>query len=221
MIDTLISMADPAYKTFQSKLLPTVDPDRVIGIRTPVLRAYAKSLEPEAAQVFMEKLPHFYYEENNLHGFLIEGIKDFDGCVAALDRFLPYVDNWATCDGMKPKCLAKNKAALKEQILTWLDSGYTYTVRYAILMLMTHFLDRDFTADILELVASVKSEEYYVNMMVAWYFATALAKQWDYAVTYITQKRLPPWTHNKAIQKAVESYRITPEQKAYLRSFRV
>ena len=221
MIETFRLMADPAYKSFQSKLLPTVADDRIIGVRTPELRAYAKAMDLNDAELFMNNLPHIYYEENNLHGFLIERIKDFGKCICALDQFLPYVDNWATCDGMKPKCLAKDKEALVKKIYQWIQSEHTYTVRYGILMLMTHFLDDDFKPDYLNVVASVGNAEYYVRMMIAWYFATALAKQWDCTITYITEKRLPRWVHNKAIQKSIESYRITPEQKLFLRKIRV
>ena len=217
----LLNMADPAYKAFQSKQIPTVNADLVIGIRTPMLRAYAKNMDMEDAQAFMQALPHKYYEENNLHAFLIERIKDIDCCLEALDRFLPYVDNWATCDGMKPKCLMKNKSLLKSKCIQWMQAQHTYTVRYGILMLMTHFLDKDFSEDCLSLVSHVESSEYYINMMIAWYFATALAKQWENAIVYLREKRLNPWAHNKTIQKAIESYRISPERKTYLRSLRV
>lgn len=225
MIETIQSdlrlMADPEYKTFQSKLIPTVCPESILGVRTPQLRKYAKTMDPHIAAVFMDALPHMYYDENNLHAFLIERIADVDDCINRIELFLPYVDNWATCDGMKPKCFAKNKTVLKEKILQWIKSEHVFTVRYGILMLMTHFLDEDFSCDFLRLVADVGLQAYYVKMMIAWYFATALAKQWDHTIVYLQENRLEAWAHNKTIQKAVESYRITPEQKAYLRTLRV
>lgn len=217
----LKNMADPVYQAFQSQLIPTVDTALIIGIRTPVLRAYAKNMDWACAEMFMHALPHKYYEENNLHGFLIERIKDIHCCLAELDRFLPYVDNWATCDGIRPKCFTQNRSVLKLKCIHWMQSTHTYTIRYGILMLMTHFLDEDFSEDCLDLVWRVESCEYYVNMMIAWYFATALAKQWGSAIVYLQENRLSPWVHNKIIQKATESYRITPEQKAYLRTLRV
>lgn len=218
----LLSMAEPEYKAFQCKLMPTVDQETVIGIRTPLLRAMAKELKnTDTAKHFLQYLPHRYYEENNLHGFLISQISDLSACVEALDHFLPYVDNWATCDGVRPKCFSKHRQELLTNIDRWLASEHIYTVRFAIEMLMCHFLDSDFSVEFLEKVVKVKSGEYYVDMMIAWYFATALAKQWNHAVTYLEQKRLNPWIHNKTLQKAVESYRITPEQKTYLRTLRV
>lgn len=225
MIDSirkeLQSLADPAYKDFQSKLIPTVCPDVILGVRTPALRKYAKAMPAQDALRFLDCLPHKYYEENNLHAFLIERILNFDVCIQRLDAFLPYVDNWATCDGMKPKCFLKNKVALKCKITQWLRADHAYTVRYGVLMLMTHFLDCDFTDDCLALVAGLRQQEYYIKMVIAWYFATALAKQWEAAVVYLQANKLDPWVHNKTIQKAIESYRITPEQKAYLRTLRV
>lgn len=218
----LFRRQDLNYRDFQCKLMPTVDPRTVIGVRTPELRKFAKAFArtPEAAE-FLKILPHKYYEENNLHGFLIETIKDYDQAVAALDAFLPYVDNWATCDLMRPKVFSKHLTELREQVRTWMASDQTYTVRFGIEMLMTFFLDEKFQPEYLEWVAGVRSGEYYVNMMVAWYFATALAKQYDAALPYLTERRLEPWTHNKAIQKAIESYRIADEKKAYLRSLKL
>lgn len=218
----LFRRQDLNYRDFQCKLMPTVDPRTVIGVRTPELRKFAKAFArtPEAAE-FLQILPHKYYEENNLHGFLIEAIKDYDQAVAALDAFLPYVDNWATCDLMRPKVFSKHLTELREQVRTWMASDQTYTVRFGIEMLMTFFLDEQFQPEYLEWVAGVRSGEYYVNMMVAWYFATALAKQYDAALPYLTERRLEPWTHNKAIQKAIESYRIADEKKAYLRSLKL
>ena len=217
----LFALQDLKYRDFQCKLMPTVDPDTVIGVRTPELRklAHAFSKEPEAAN-FLQNLPHKYYEENNLHGLLIEGMKDYDQVISALDTFLPYVDNWATCDLMRPKIFRKHLPELREQIKRWMVSDHVYTIRFGIEMLMTFFLDDQFQPEYLDWVAEVRSEEYYVNMMIAWYFATALAKQYDAALPYLREHRLEPWTHNKTIQKAIESYRITDEQKACLRSLR-
>ncbi|MDE7270752.1 MAG: DNA alkylation repair protein [Acetatifactor sp.] len=219
--EQLFALQDTEYKNFHAKLMPTVDPDLIIGVRTPELRKLSKKLwKMGETDAFMAELPHHYYEENNLHGFFIEQIKDYDACIDALNVFLPYVDNWATCDMMSPKVLGKNKDRLLAQIRIWLDSEHTYMVRFAIGMLMRHFLDEDFEEIYLDMVADIKSEEYYINMMRAWYFATALAKQYAAVLPYIENCRLDIWTHNKAIQKAVESYRITPEQKNYLRSLK-
>lgn len=218
----LFEMRDEDYKQFNSRLIPTVDPDTVIGIRTPQLRQFAKSFGKTAeAKAFLHSLPHTYYEENNLHGFLIEQIRDPDECIAALDIFLPYVDNWATCDTTSPKIFKKYPKKVLCAAERWIDSTHTYAVRFGIKLLMDHFLDENFKPCFAERVAAVRSEEYYINMMIAWYFATALAKQYEAAVPFIEQKRLPEWIHNKAIQKACESYRITPEQKEHLRKFKI
>ena len=218
----LFALQDAGYRDFHAALMPTVDKALVIGVRMPALRALAKELKgTEPAADFMAQLPHKYYEENNLHAALIGHIRDFQPCLTALERFLPYVDNWATCDMMNPRALAKDKAALLERIRLWLQSGHTYTVRFGMEMLMNHFLEEDFREEYPALVASVQSEEYYVRMMQAWYFATALAKQYEAAVTYLEQRRLPPWVHNKTIQKARESYRVSDEQKEYLKSLKV
>ena len=218
----LLALQDENYQAFQKRLLPNIAPDTMIGIRTPALRKFAKefSKTPEAAE-FLKILPHKYYEENNLHGFLIETIKDYGQVIAALDAFLPYVDNWATCDQMRPKVFARHLPELREQIKVWMSSSHTYTIRFGIEMLMSFYLDEQFQPEYLDWVAGVRSEEYYVNMMIAWFFATALAKQYDAALPYLQECRLAPWTHNKAIQKAVESYRISDEQKVYLRSLKV
>lgn len=218
----LFALQDFKYRDFQCKLMPTVNPETVIGVRTPDMRKLAKeySKTPEAME-FIKILPHEYYEENNLHGFLIETIKDYDQVIEAIDAFLPYVDNWATCDLMSPKVFKKHLPELYEKIIDWLKSSHTYTVRFGIEMLMSFYLDEHFQPETLELVAKVKSQEYYVNMMIAWYFATALAKQYDASLPYIQEQRLDRWTHNKAIQKAIESYRITDEQKSYLRTLKV
>lgn len=217
----LFYLQDEKYREFSSSLMPTVDPDCVIGVRTPDLRKLAKKLAKEPdIDAFLHCLPHRYYEENNLHGFIIEGMKDFETCMRELEAFLPYIDNWATCDQISPKVFKKNLPELLDKIRGWIASGRVYTVRFGIGMLMSHYLDDAFNPEYLEMVCSVRSEEYYVNMMIAWYFATALAKQYDAAVPYIEQKRLEIWTHNKAIQKSVESRRITEEQKNYLRSLK-
>lgn len=218
----LFALQDAGYRDFHAALMPTVDKTLVIGVRMPALRALAKELKgTELAADFMAALPHKYYEENNLHAALIGHIRDFDACMAAVERFLPYVDNWATCDMMNPRALAKDKAALLERIRLWLQSGHTYTVRFGMEMLMNHFLEEDFREEYPALVASVQSEEYYVRMMQAWYFATALAKQYEAAVTYLEQRRLGAWVHNKTIQKARESFRVSQEQKEYLKSLKV
>ena len=218
----LFALQDAGYRDFHAALMPTVDKALVIGVRMPALRALAKELKgTEPAADFMAQLPHKYYEENNLHAALIGHIRDFDACMAAVERFLPWVDNWATCDRMNPKALAKDKAALLEHIRLWLQSGHTYTVRFGMGMLMNHFLEEDFREEYLALVASVQSEEYYIRMMQAWYFATALAKQYEAAVKVLEQRKLGAWVHNKTIQKARESYRISDEQKIYLKSLKV
>ena len=220
--DSLFALQDLTYKEFQCGLMPTVDPDTVIGVRTPALRKLAKDFAkaPETAE-FLQTLPHRYYEENNLHGLLISAMRDYDGAVAALDAFLPYVDNWATCDLIRPKVFQKHLPELLEKIEVWLSSDRTYTIRFGLEMLMTYYLDDAFCPEYLELAAGVRSGEYYANMMIAWYFATALAKQYDAALPYLRECRLDPWTHNKAIQKAIARYRVTDEQKAYLRTLKV
>ena len=218
----LFEMQDEGYRAFHSKLIPNIAPERIIGVRTPQLRSYAKQFaKREEAAIFLQQLPHTYYEENNLHAFLIEQIRDYEACIAEWNRFLPYVDNWATCDMPRPKVFKKHLPQLLPQIRQWMDSGETYTVRFGIEMLMSLYLEPEtFTPEYPEWVAAVRSEEYYINMMVAWYFATALAKQWEAIIPYIEERRLSRWCHNKSIQKAVESNRITPEQKDYLRGLR-
>ena len=219
--ERLFALRDEKYRVFQGALIPTVPSDTFIGVRTPDLRALAKELaKREDTPLFLASLPHETFDENQLHAFLLCEIKDFDRCLAEVDRFLPYVDNWATCDQMSPKVFKKNKQALLPIIDRWLASGKTYTVRFAIGMLMQHFLDEDFTPLYLEKVAAVRSEEYYVNMMAAWYFATALAKQYEQTIPYFEQNRLAPFVHQKAIRKALESYRIPAEVKEHLRSLK-
>ncbi|WP_088228328.1 DNA alkylation repair protein [Desulfosporosinus sp. FKB] len=218
----LFELQDLKYKEFASKLMPTVNPETVIGVRTPDLRKLAREFSKrQEALEFLKILPHAYYEENNLHGFLIETIKDYNAVVAAVDEFLPYIDNWATCDLISPKIFKKHLPELFEKIKVWLLSDRTYTVRFGIGMLMSFYLDDAFQQEMLELVASLRSDEYYVNMMIAWYFATALAKQYEASLPYIQEQRLEKWTHNKAIQKAIESYRISDETKTYLRTLKV
>ena len=218
----LFRLQDQQYRDFQSSLIQTLEPDTMIGVRTPALRKYAKQLSKQAdVSVFLRDLPHRYFDENQLHAFIISDIKDYGQCMDEVRRFLPYVDNWATCDQMSPKVFKKHRAELLEQIRQWLRSEETFTVRFAIGMLMQHFLDDAFEAAYPEMVAQIRSEEYYVNMMIAWYFATALAKQYASALPFLEGRRLDAWTHNKAIQKAVESYRITPEQKAYLKRLKI
>lgn len=218
----LFELQDLKYRDFHSKLMPETDKETVIGIRTPVLRKFAKEFAGTSeAEAFLRQLPHRYYEENNLHMMLITGIKDYEKCMEEIQRFLPCIDNWATCDYPAPKCFARHKDQVLEEAKRWISSGETYVIRYGIGMLMRLFLDEDFSSEYLEMAAAVQSQEYYVNMMIAWYFATALAKQYDAALPYIENRRLDRWTHNKAIQKAIESYRVSAEQKAYLRTLRI
>ena len=218
----LFSLQDPKYREMQFKIIPTVDQASIIGVRTPALRAYAKQLiKREDLPVFLSQLPHAYFDENQLHAFVISERKDYDHCMEEVERFLPYVDNWATCDQMSPKVFRKHKTELLEKIKGWIHSEHPYTIRFGIGMLMEHFLDEAFDITYPEMAAQIRSEEYYVNMMIAWYFATALAKQYDAVLPFIEEKRLDTWTHNKAIQKSVESYRITPEQKEYLKSLKI
>ncbi|MBR5641919.1 MAG: DNA alkylation repair protein [Firmicutes bacterium] len=220
--DALFAAQDKDYRDFQKNLIPGYDTDRMIGVRTPQLRALAKEFGKRAdIQEFLDDLPHDYFDENQIHAFILEGIKNFDACMASVEVFLPYVDNWATCDQLSPKVFRKDKAKLLDHIRSWLKSDKPFTVRFGTGMLMQHFLDEDFDPSYPEMVAQLRSDEYYVNMMTAWYFATALAKQYDAVLPYLEGQRLAPWTHNKSIQKAIESRRITPEQKEYLRSLKV
>ena len=219
---SLFELQDIKYRDFQAKLIPGKDTEMMIGVRTPELRKLAKQmLKREDIGEFLRDLPHRYFDEDQLHAFIVSGIKEYGKCMEELMRFLPFVDNWATCDQMSPGVFKKRKPELLAEIREWLGSEHTYTVRYGIGMLMQHFLDEDFDPAYPELVAGVHSEEYYVNMMIAWYFATALAKQYEAVLPFIEGRRLDPWTHNKTIRKAVESYRISDEQKEYLRSLKV
>ena len=221
IIDELFRLQDTEYRDFQRKLIPTAPPDSMIGVRTPELRQLAGQLKdrPDIGE-FLHDLPHKYFDENQLHAFIISGLKDFDACIGEVSRFLPYVDNWATCDQMSPKVFRKYRPELLAFIREWMASGETFTVRFGIGMLMQHYLDEDFDHAYPELVADIRTEEYYINMMIAWYFATALAKQYEAAIPFLENRRLDDWTHNRAIQKAIESYRITPEQKVYLKSLK-
>lgn len=217
----LIKLQDTGYRDMQVTIIPTVNADSIIGVRTPALRQLAKDLSKrEDISLFLGELPHKYFEENQLHAFILSGMKDAGNCIRLVDAFLPYVDNWATCDQMSPKVFHKNKDLLLEYVEKWMKSDLTYVKRFAIGMLMEHFLDEDFKTSYLTKVSKIRSDEYYVNMMTAWYFATALAKQYEAALPYIEGQKLDKWTHNKAIQKAVESYRITPEQKEYLKTLK-
>lgn len=219
--EELYRLQDEGYREFQSKLIPTVEPDTVIGVRTPELRKYAKTLvKQEGVQEFLHDLPHRHFDENQLHAFILSEMKDFETCIREVCTFLPFVDNWATCDQLSPKVFRKHRPELLEYIREWISSDRTYTIRFGVGILMEHFLDEDFDPAYPELVSEIRSEEYYVNMMIAWYFATALAKQYEQVLPYIEENRLERRTHNKAIQKSLESYRISDEQKAYLRSLK-
>lgn len=221
IVAEILAMAEPAYADFQAPIVPNIERDRIIGVRIPKLRQLAKQLRdtPEIKD-FLASLPHKYYEENLLHIILIEDIKDYDECMAQIERFLPYMDCWAVTDDRVPKIVSKHKDELISKVYEWVKSSETYTCRYGLHMLMSQYLDADFKPEYNELAASVRSEEYYVNMMNAWYFATALAKQWESTIPYIEQNRLDTWTHNKTIQKAIESFRISDDQKAYLRTLK-
>ena len=223
----LFALADTKYADFQASLIPGVERDRFIGVRTPQLRALAKKMVKSPAPEFLQTLPHDYFDEMQLHAFIISEIKDFEECMAEVERFLPHVDNWATCDQLSPKIFGKKKSgrlvygdSLLERIGRWIESDYTYTVRFGIKMLMQHYLDEEFDVSYMDRVAAVRSGEYYINMMIAWYFATALAKKWDESQAVLKECRLDKWTHNKAIQKAIESRRIEDEQKAFLRTLK-
>ena len=218
----LFSKQDLKYRDMQAKIIPTSPAETFIGVRTPELRKLAKQLaKTEDIRLFLDDLPHKYFDENQLHAFIISEIKDYGKCMEEVNRFLPYVDNWATCDQMSPKVFRKHRGELIREIKKWIRSDRTYTVRFGTGMLMEHFLEEDFDAAYPDMVADIRSDEYYINMMTAWYFATALAKRYDEILPYIEEQRLDVWTHNKAIQKSVESYRITPEQKEYLKTLKI
>lgn len=218
----LCEMKDEGYKDFHSKLMPTVHKDTIIGVRIPQLRKLAKELSKSpVAEAYMKMLPHRYYEENNLHAFLIENVGDYEKTMALTEEFLPYIDNWATCDSFSPKVFKKYPQFVYEKIKIWIRSAHAYTVRYAVVLLLSNYLDDEFRAEMLDLVASIRTDEYYVKMAVAWYFSIALVKQYDAALPYIKEKRLDPWVHNKAIQKGIESYRISEPVKLYLKTLKI
>lgn len=216
----LFALRDEKYRDFHKKLVPTVDDERIIGVRIPVLRKYAKNLSAETGSAYLDLLPHHYVEENNLHAFIISGMKDFDDAMRRTEEFLPYIDNWATCDSFMPKVFKKHPAEVYEKVKHWLKNEHTYTVRYALVTLLNNFLDEEFRPEMLDLAAHLRSNEYYINMAIAWYFSIALVKQYDAALPYIIHRRLAPWVHNKAIQKAIESYRISSDRKKYLRELK-
>ena len=218
---TLFEIKDEKYKSFQSKLIPTVEKSTVIGVRVPHLRKIAKELLKSGEHHdFISKLPHRYYEENLLHSLILCEIADFEECLHHTEAFLPFVDNWAVCDSLRPKCFKNHKSELLEHIKGYLHSSHSYTVRFGIEMQMVHFLDENFNPDFLKTVSEIKSDDYYVNMMIAWYFATALSKQYETTIQYIEKKTLDLWVHNKTIQKAVESYRIDSKTKEYLKTLK-
>ena len=222
VLERLKNVSDNEYQEFQAKLVPNISRDLILGVRTPDLRNIAKEIKgTEEAKEFLSVLPHKYYEENLIHIFLISMIKDFDLCVEELDRFLPYVDCWPVSDQSSPKVFSKNHIKLIPIIKKWISSDHIYTARFGIRILMNEFLGDDFDKEYLSIVANKKGDDYYLKMMIAWYFATALAKNWDGVIDYITDNRLPAWVHNKTIQKAVESYRITGKQKDFLRKYKI
>ncbi len=219
--DMLISAKDNEYREFQAKLVPNIDSATIIGVRTPRMREIAKEVfRGDLRDDFLKELPHKYYEENLVHFFVLAMIKDFDECVQAVEEFLPYVDCWPVSDQATPKSFKKNHEKLLPYIEKWIASDHVYTARFGIRMLMNEYLGDDFKGEYLELVASKRGDDYYLKMMVAWYFATALAKKYDESVRYIEEKRLDEWVHKKAIQKAVESFRVSDEHKEYLKSLR-
>ena len=221
VLQRLLALRDTKYGTFQAALIPTVASDTVIGVRTPALRQLAKELAgTDEVKDFIACLPHTWFEENQLHAFIIAGIKDFQACLTAVGLFLPYIVNWATCDQLSPKVFSRHRDALLPHIRQWLHSLHPYTVRFAIKMLIDHFLGDAISPEYSEMVANVQRDDYYIRMMQAWYFATALAKQWDATLPYLTEARLAPWVHRKTIQKATESYRITDTRKAFLKTLR-
>ena len=222
VIEQLFELQDLSYKDFHKKLIPNIDEDNIIGVRTPVLRKFAKEFaKSELKDEFLNSLPHKYYDENNLHAFVIEAIKDYDECINKIDEFLPYIDNWATCDSLSPKIFKKHKKEVYDKIKIWLKSDKTYTVRFAIVTLLANYLDDDFEEEMLTLVTDIKSEEYYINMAIAWYVSVALVKQYDSTIKLIQSKKLDKFTHNKSIQKAIESYRVDDDKKKYLRTLKI
>lgn len=216
----LFELQDKKYRELQIKIIPNINPNTIIGVRTPELRKYAKELLKEEDLTFLDELPHQYFDENQLHAFIISEIKNYDECILYINKFLPYIDNWATCDQLSPKIFKKHSPKLIDEIKKWINSKNAFTIRFGIGILMQHYLDDLFKREYLELIANIQNDEYYVKMMIAWFFATALAKQYDETITILENKKLDVWTHNKTIQKGVESYRLTEEQKNYLKSLR-
>ena len=220
IIDKLFKLQDKKYQEIQFKIIPNIDNSTIIGVRTPEIKKLAKELIKGDYKSFLEELPHKYFDENQLHAFIISEIKDYDECINYINKFLPYIDNWATCDTLIPKVFKKNTDKLIVEVKKWIKSKESYTIRYGIGTLMRFYLNDEFKEEYLELVSKIKSNEYYVNMMIAWYYATALAKQYDSTIKYIESNKLDTWVHNKTIQKAIESYRITDKQKEYLRKLK-
>lgn len=220
--ERLFELQDKGFREFHSKLIPNVDKDTVIGVRIPLLKKLAKELYKDSSkEAFMKELPHKYYEENQLHIMMLCMEKDFDKCIAGLDKFLPYADNWAVTDQSSPVSFKNRHTDVLPVLERWMQSSHIYTARYAINIYMREFLDADFDVRFPEAISKIRTDEYYLNMMIAWYFATALAKQYDSIIPFIENHTLDAWTHNKTIQKAVESYRITPEQKSYLKTLKM
>ena len=218
----LFEMQDLKYRDFHAKLIPTMDKEKIIGVRIPALRKFAKEFgKTGESKEFLKILPHKYYEENNLHMQLISDIKDYERCLAEVKRFLPYINNWATCDMLAVKVVKKHLDTFIDEVYRWMESDHAYTIRFGISMLMRYYLEDAFQMEYPEKVAQIRSEEYYVNMMRAWYFATALAKQYEKILPFLEEQRMDIWTHNKTIQKSIESYRITQEQKDHLRTLRI
>ena len=221
IVNKLFELQDKKYQELQFKIIPNIDSNTIIGVRTPELRKLAKEIVKEDYQYFLDDLPHKYFDENQLHAFIISEIKDYDECINYINKFLPYVDNWATCDQLSPKVFKKNTDKLLIPIKKWIKAKDTYTIRFGIGMLMSYYLNDNFDVKYLDWVSKIKSDEYYINMMIAWYFATALAKQYDCTIKYIENNILDSWTHNKTIQKAIESYRVSDEHKKYLRTLKI
>lgn len=220
--DRLMELRDEEYAAFQSRIVPNIDGGTILGVRVPVLKGLAKELYNDPRkEAFFNELPHKYYEENQLHIMLVCLEKSFDTCISRLEQFLPYADNWAVTDQSSPKCFKKHHKELVPIITEWLGSEHVYTARYAMNIFMREFLDDDFDVKYAELISQKRGEDYYLKMMIAWYFATALAKQYDAVVPFIEQRRLDLWTHNKAIQKSIESYRVSDDHKAYLRGLKI
>ena len=222
LLNKLLEVKDDKYKLFQEKLVPNISPDTIIGVKTPQMRQIAKEVfNSDYKDAFLSDLPHKYYEENLIHFFILSIIKDFDECVKAVDKFLPYVDCWPVSDQATPKSFKKNHSKILPYLMEWISSKHVYTARFGIRMFMNEFLDKDFKEKYLNLIASIKGDDYYLKMMIAWYFATALAKRYDETVKYFENKKLDEWVHNKAIQKAIESYRVTNEHKSYLKNLKI